>query len=127
MKRILGLIALSTVFLGLQANAETSYLSCSNGTIDQVGDGLFQINFMEDGIEFLPYEGSFTLDAAVIAYDGGTFAVLNQSTIVTSEGTETPSVIDALLTLDATATTLNVALSYDKGAYETHQLTCVKK
>jgi hypothetical protein len=46
---------------------------------------------------------------------------------VTAEGEESQSVIDAMLTLNDTATTLNVAISYDKGAYQTYQMTCVEK
>lgn len=126
MKRVFGLIALSAVFFGLQANAETTYLSCSNGTIDQVGDALFQVNIMEDGIEFLPYEGSFTIDAASIMYDTGTFVVLNETVKVSSEGEESQSLVNAMLTMPS-STTLNVAISHDGGAYQTYELTCEEK
>lgn len=126
MKSIFGLIGLFAVVFAMQAQAETSSISCSNGTIDQVGDALFQVNVLEDGIEFLPYEGSFTVDAADAIYDMGTFAIINQPVTVSAEGEQSQSVVNAMLTFES-STTMYMAISYDDGAYETYKMTCVSK
>ena len=126
MKSIFGLIGLFAVVFAMQARAENSYISCSNGTIDQVGDALFQVNLLEDGIEFLPYEGSFTIDAEDTVYDTGTFAVISQLVTKTSEGEESQTVVNAMLTFES-STTMHMAIGFDDGEFETYKMTCVSK
>jgi hypothetical protein len=124
MKRIFAIAALA--LFSTQALAE-GYLSCSNGTIDEQGDGYFQIDVLEDGLEFFPYEGSFTIDATEAAFDAGTFSVVNRTTTLSVEGEEVSTVVNAMLILDETAKTLNVAISYDKGPFASYEMTCVEK
>lgn len=127
MKRFFGLLGLFSVFLALEAGAHTNYISCSNGSFDDLGDGYFQIDILEDGIEFFPYEGSFSFDASEITYDSGTYAIVNKTTIASAEGEEYSSTVDAVLTLSEKGTKLNVAISHDKGPFYSYQMACVEK
>lgn len=127
MKRMFRLLGLVSVFFALQATAQASYLSCSNGDIEDVGDAYFQIDVLEDGLEFFPYESSFTIDAAEIAFESDTFAIVNKTVTVSSEGQEFPSLINALLILDEKNNRLNAAISFDKGPFRAYEMTCVKK
>lgn len=127
MKRISGLLILVSAFFALQSNAQASYLSCSNGDIENVGDAHFQVDVLEDGLEFSPYEGSFTLDATEVAYESDTFSIVNKTVSVSSEGEEFSSVINALLILDEENKTLNMAISFNKGPFASYEMTCVKK
>ncbi len=112
--------------VGTQALA-SSYTACSNGSIEKVGDSHYAINIYEDGVEFLPYEGSFVLDLTDVNHDGGTFSVVNKKVEYTAEGESTSAIIDAILTLNPAGTKLNAAVSMNKGEFETYQMTCVRK
>lgn len=127
MKMIFGLATILTTFTLTAANARPSYTSCSNGKIEKVGDAHFQVDILEDGIEFFPYEGSFTVDATDIKYKGNTFSIVNKVVKFTSEGEESSSIINATLKLNAKRTKLNLVISYDRGPKRTHLMTCVNK
>lgn len=122
------LFALIFVFFGFvsQAMAE-SYTSCSNGKFEDVGDAYYEINLYEDGIEFLPYESSFTLDAADIGYENGTFSIINKTTELTAEGQKSTILVNAILILNAASTKLDVAISTDRGPFQSYAMTCVQK
>lgn len=128
MKRLLTLAAFCLVFASVSANAKTTgYLSCTNGDVDKVGDSYFQVDLLEDGIEFQQYESSFTLDAADVQYNGGSYAIVNKTVTATAEGDELQVTINAMLVASENDTKLSLALSYDYGPFQTYELTCVKK
>ncbi len=126
MKQVLGLLSSVLFIFNVNANAVDSYLSCSNGSIDIVGDGYYQIDILEDGIQFLPYEGAFSLDLTQVGYNDGTFSIINQSTTLTSEGDEYPLLVNAMLLLNKQRNKLSVSISDDRGPFRTYEMTCVE-
>ncbi len=124
MKRILGILSILSVFAAFEAGASTTVLSCNNGDADTIGDQYFQVDLFEDGIGFMPYEGQFTVDAGDMTFSEGTFSIVNKTVTASSEGEESSTIINALLILDEKNNTLNVAISRDRGAFHTYEMTC---
>ncbi len=127
MKRIFAILSILSVFASFGASASTTILSCNNGNIDEVGDGYFQIDILEDGITFLPYEGQFTIEASGSTHTEGTFSIVNQTVTESVEGEEQEVVVNALLILDEKEKTLNVAFSRDRGPFQNYEMTCVSQ
>ena len=111
----------------LNAQAETSYFACTNGTIEEKGDAFFQVNLLEDGIEFNPWESHFSYDLSEVTFDGFTLPIVNKKTKISVEGDEQEVEVNALLVFGDQYKTLNLAISYDKGPFQTHEFTCVEK
>jgi hypothetical protein len=127
MKSILTAPFLFSIFLAFGSQAMAAgYTSCSNGDISVIGDSYYQIDLLEDGIEFMPYEGAFTFDAGDIAYEAGTFSIVNKPVTISAEGEEFTSVVNAILTLNSKGTELNVAISHDSGAFASYTMNCVQ-
>ena len=121
-----GLFLVLVSAFALHANA-TSYLSCENGPFEKMGDGYFQVNLLEDGIEFFPYEASFSFDFTDIKNDNNVYSIVNKKTVISAEGEESESVINAMLILDGKSENLNVAISYDGEPFTAFELTCKTK
>ncbi len=92
-----------------------------------MGDRLFVVDIYEDGLEFSPYETSFGFDATEVTYSDNTFTIVNRVTSVSTEGEVSKSLINAFLLLNPKTNKLQVAISYDKGPFQSYELTCVKK
>ena len=125
MKSILGF--LSACFITMNAAAQTPYTSCTNGPVEKMGDNHIQIDLLEDGIAFYPYETSFVFDASEVNYSNGVLSIVNKTAKVSSEGQELNWLINALLIFDDKAKILQVAISYDNGPFKAYQLACVEK
>ncbi len=121
------MFSLMFLVLTVSSQAMAWTISCTNGDFEKMGDGFYQIDILEDGIEFMPYETGFTLDAADVIYSAGTFSILNKDVTKSSEGTEWKANIDAILVLSEDNTKLNVAISDDNSAFKTYEMTCTQK
>jgi hypothetical protein len=106
------------------AFAADSYTSCTNGTIEQVGDGLFTANFFDDSISFDIYEGTVSFGIDDMTWKGDTISILDLTTTYSVEGTEEIVVVDAIITLSKDSKTGIVAYSLDKGPFRSLELTC---
>jgi len=133
MKKYLSLVASILISLPMAQAAEKSksadpdYLECTNGTIESVGDGLFQVDVKEDGIEIKPYEGSLTVDASDFVNSLKTYAIVDKPLTYSDEGIEEEKIVNAMLILDDDKKTLRVAISFDYGPFRTYDLKCELK
>ena len=124
----LALLTLS--ILGIAANVfagESETLHCQNGDIAKVGDAHYSITVSEDGLQFNPYEGSFTIDAGDITYANNTFNIKNVKTQLSVEGEASQILVNATLKLSNDDSKLVAKISINKAAYRTYQMTCVKQ
>lgn len=116
------LIALT---FGFSAQAQEGYLSCNNGNINEVGDSYIEVNLYEDGLEFMFWESSFSVDAGEVTYfSDDTIYVLNQEVTLYAEGDEYNSVVDAIIVLQQNATQMYITYALDKGPFASTNLKC---
>lgn len=118
------LIALTITAFSFSAFSAASYTSCSNGTIEEVGDALFTAYFFDDSISLNPYEGSLSFGVDDISWKGNTTVVMDVQTVYSVEGTEEDVVVDAIITLSADNKAAKVAYSMNKGSFQTYDLMC---
>lgn len=104
--------------------AASSYTSCSNGTIDTVGDALFVVNLYADKIEFLPYEGGFTIDNKDVVVLGKTKSINDVSVVYSVEGTEETIVFNAQIDMSADEKNAAVSYSINNEPRGTYLLSC---
>lgn len=123
MKLLSGFLLFFVTIVGFQAQA-TPFYRCSDGPIGS--DMYFEIDLMEDGLAFRPYESGFTVDASQASFVGDTYSIVNQTVEMTAEGETFPSLVNALLIFDEPSLTLNLAISYDREAFVSYEMTCVK-
>jgi hypothetical protein len=123
MKRIFAVLALSTLAIGFQVHAK-ALMTCTNGSIDKVGDNYFQVEVLDNALTISPYESSFTVVNADLGYADGTYSIINKTVAVSAEGEESSQLVNALLVMNAKTQKLNVTISYDKGAFNSYELTC---
>ena len=125
--KIFKALLLCAMFAGLQAQAAV-HVTCTNGTIETVGDGLYTINIVDEGLEFQPYESGFTVTADKIMQAGnGVLIIANQQVAATSEGTEFTMLVDAMLLLGQDAEgnlTMKASVSTDKEGFRSLDMTC---
>jgi hypothetical protein len=116
-----------TVCLSSQAFAE-SYLTCTNGDISEVGDNLMEVNIYEDGLEINHYESSFGIDPfdAAFSVNADTIYIMDKKVLMSSEGTEFESVIDAMITINDDETEMFMTYSRDKGSFYSFDMTCTR-
>jgi hypothetical protein len=116
---------LFSIILSVGALSASADTICSNGTIEQQGDGYYQITLLEDGIEFAPYESSYVVDIGSIEHQGGLFTIKDKTVNIESEGEELePKALNAMLIYDVDAQTLNAAISLANGPFEAYEMTC---
>ncbi len=129
MKKVSAVVSLLSLLVGLNAQAAVAkgYTSCSNGNIEKVGDNHFEVNILEDGLQFTPYESGFMVDAASVVVKNDTYTIADKSVAFASEGTKSFRTVNAILVFDGAKRKLQVSLSYDKGPFNTYELSCVQK
>jgi len=126
-KTLLALSILGSILsFGTQAFALES-LSCENGDISKVGDSHYAINVFEDGLEFLPYEGSFSIDAGDSKYANNTFTFKNVKTELSIEGEMSQVIVSGTVKISKDESKLVANLSMNRGPYQSYRMTCVKK
>lgn len=124
LKKLLAVVFLATV-TSFAAKADLSSIQCANGTIDTVGDALYEINILEDGVAFFPYEGSFSFDSTQINYSkSGVISIIDKKVSVTSEGETWTSTKNILLVLTDKDTKLQAAISTDGGPFQSYEMQC---
>jgi hypothetical protein len=111
----------------MASNLGLGRLECNNGTIEEVGDGLFELTVLRDRIEFRPYESGFTIRARDMVRSGNTIAALAKTVKISAEGEESTVLINAILIFSNDRTKANLATSYDGSPFYTQELSCVKK
>ncbi len=116
--------------LGIGANAfagERDYLYCENGSIAKVGDAHYAINVFEDGFEFLPYEGSFLIDAADAPYVNGTHLIKNVKAELMMEGEPSQVVVNGSIKISKDRTKLAAKIKIGGSPVRSLNMSCVKK
>ena len=122
-------ILLTTLLFSLNAQAATGYTTCNNGDINVVGDGYFQVDILQDGVEVSPYESHFKIDYSDIKVDvvqdgHSTYTVVNKDLEMSSEGDLYNVKLNAIMTWSKDNKTLQVAYSLDAGAFRSLELNC---
>lgn len=124
LKKLLAVVFLATV-TSFAAKANLTYIQCANGTIDSVGDALYEIQILEDGVQFFPYEGSFSFDGTEINYStSGVISIVDKKVSVTSEGETWTSTKNIMLVLTDNDTKLQAAISTDGGPFQSYEMQC---
>ena len=127
------LVSIFLMSISSLAGAYPGYISCTNGTIFEVGDSLFQVEILEEGLLFSIYETSYSVDATdivVVRPKVGVDApnklrILNKTVQMMSEGELFNSVVNALVIVSKDKKTATVDLSHDNGEMEVYKLKCV--
>lgn len=125
MMRFFAIIGALTIAFTTQANA-AGERSCSNGTIEERGDGHYAIEVTPLQITFRPYEGSFTIEDWEHDAVLDTFFITDRPVTVTSEGTEFQATIRAVLIFSPTRDRLSALISMDNGPFRTLRLNCTR-
>ncbi|NQY99998.1 MAG: hypothetical protein HRT45_04930 [Bdellovibrionales bacterium] len=128
-KGLLTTLLATMTLMAASANAATYH--CENGTFDEKGDGYFSLEMTSDGIDFRPYESSFTVPVNSILMLGSTMIIANKELKYWAEGDEYTMVVDAMLNyeegaLEQSEFTMNLTYSTDKGYFRSHELNCVQ-
>ncbi|MCB9072531.1 MAG: hypothetical protein H6623_02830 [Bdellovibrionaceae bacterium] len=113
--------------LTLASQAYAGSIVCSNGDADVVGDAYYQIELMEDGIQFRPYEGSFDVDAGELKFENGVITIVNKTVTQTTEGVESSVTVDAILTMNEDGTQLDAIISIDQAPAQAYKMSCEKQ
>ena len=118
------LCAVLMMFIGFNSYSASSYLSCTNGTIEEVGDGLFTANFFDDAINFQIYEGSVSIGALDLNSLGSTTTIMDVNTTYFVEGEVEKVVVDAIITMSKDNKTAKLAYSLNKESFRSLDLSC---
>jgi len=119
------LVILSIIMvIGNAAFAANSYTSCSNGTIDTVGDALLVVNLYSDKIVFQPYEGGITIDIKDVVVQDKTQIINDVIAVYSVEGTEQTVVFNALINMTADKKVAAVSYYINNEPGMTYLLNC---
>lgn len=105
-------------------SAQATSIVCNNGTIDQVGDSLYQITVNEKGIQFSPYEAGYFVAAADVQVSGETLTISNLDLVKSVEGTEENITLNAVLIFKDKFTKLTAVVSENNEPQQVYQLNC---
>ncbi len=119
------MLAVCAVFSAI--NSAQAEVVCSNGTFEEMGDRHYQIELLEDVVNFRPYEGFFSVNVADITQNSGTFSIVNKPVEIISEGTDYAEELNATLIFNEAEMKLNAAISLEKGPFQTYEMNCSKK
>lgn len=126
LNKFLAVVLLATL-ISFTAKADLTFTSCVNGTFEEMNDGHFQIDILEDGVAFYPYEGHFSIDGADMTYStSGVISVVDKKTEVSSEGETWTSTKNILLVLSSDKSKLEAAISTDGGPFMTYSMQCTE-
>lgn len=128
MKLATAIFALAMIAFGYQAQAEQAYVTCTNGTFEEMGDGYFQMDIFKDGsLMLIPYEAGYPVKVSEYTYDSASrvLTIVDKKVDGNVEGQENTVVVNAIF-VPASAGKVNSAISFDQGEFRTQTLTCKK-
>ena len=130
-------LVISLLFsLSVVAGNDGDYLSCSNGTIHDVGDGLMNVEVRGDYINFYIYESSFSLKVSELQSEptidemkatGMYYRFVKKVIKLTSEGEEYDSNVSGLVVVSRDGKKMTTDLSFEGRDTRTERHTCVIK